>query len=217
MYQRSFTEYDCIIDEAVNDEKALLELINGISPEKRKKKERELASKALQRMSMLYPSVLYCKWDIFAELLKSDNVYSKFPAIYVLANLACIDAEGKLEEVFDDYFGLLGDESIAVSSHVALNAAKIAKAKPDLETRITDKMLNVDLTGRSSEHMAIVSNYIIQAFDEYFEHSSKKAEIIAFAVEQLESVSSKTRKTAKRFLKSRKLGINGKYKASPIQ
>lgn len=187
------------------DDNLIMELIDGISPDRKKMKHRELCSKTLQYISEKYPEMLYDKWNIFVNLLESDNAFSKLPVVYILANLAKIDKEKKFEKAFNTYFGLLNDKSVAISSHVAANSVKIINAKPNLEGQITASLLDIDKTNHTPDHKALIKSYIIEAFSEYFENSTRKDEIIGFIMNQLDSISPKTRKVAKQFLKNNKL------------
>ncbi|MGB3903636.1 MAG: hypothetical protein WBB22_01815, partial [Anaerolineae bacterium] len=141
------------------------------------------------------------KWDFFADLIGSDNTYHKYIAIYILANLTRVDTEHRFENIFEDYYGLLDDKSVIPPSHLARNSGKIARAKPHLQTRITDWLLSVDETHHRPDRKELIKSYAIEGFDEYFEEAEEKERITEFVRLQLESGSPKTRKAAKRFLK----------------
>ena len=86
-----------------------------------------------------------------------------------------------------------------VAGHLAANSGKIAKAKPELQVKITNKLLNIDKTNQ--KHKDLVKAGAIEAFDKYFEEAKNKNKILEFVKDQLNSKSPKTRKTAKEFLK----------------
>jgi len=69
-----------------------------------------------------------------------------------------------------------------------------------LQTKITNKLLNIDKTHRGKQ-TDLLKAYAIEAFNEYFEEASDKKKILDFVKAQLESKSPKTRKVAKEFLK----------------
>lgn len=188
------------LEKLIKDEK-IDGIIEGISPIRKKMERREECSKLLQLISEKHPEALYDKWDTFLGFLKSDNAFSKFPVVYILANLLRIDKDGKFEDSFEDYFNLLNDKSVAISSHVAVNVPKIIAARPELEPMVTGRLIDIDSTEHTEEHKALIKSYIIQAFSEYFEHSSMKDDIFIFVMNQLDSSSPKTRKMAKQFIK----------------
>ena len=182
---------------AIKDEKLLSDLLKGILS-----KEDEVRFenfKALLLLSEEHPEVLYPKWDCLADLLDSDNHYHRYIAINLLANLATVDEKIKFERIFDKYFSNIDGDRTMVAGQAALNSGKIAKAKPNLQTKITNKLLNIDKThhGKQTE---LMKAYAIEALQEYFEVSSDKERILDFVKAQLESKSPKTRKIAKEFL-----------------
>lgn len=156
--------------------------------------------KALLFISEQHPRVLYPKWDSFAELINSDNTNFKYIAIYIIANLTKVDTDYKFEKIFEKYYSLLDDKSVIPASHLAGNSGKIVKAKPKLQTKITDNLLSLDKTHHDAERKDLVKGYAIESFSEYFKEAENKQRIIEFIKEQLKSKSPTTRKTAKRFL-----------------
>ena len=111
------------------------------------------------------------------------------------------DTESKFEKMFDKFYNLLNDESVIPASHLAINSGKIARAKLQLQTKITDKLLNIDNTNHSQEHKELIKGYIIEGFSEYFEESKDKEKIIEFVRKQLKSKSPRTRRQAEQFLR----------------
>ena len=149
-------------------------------------------------ISEKHPEVLYPKWDFFAGLINSDNSYRKLIAVRIMSNLTRADTKNKFNEIFDKYYDLFND-SVIIAGHLAAGSGEIAKAKPELQTKITRKLLSIDKT--KQKHKDLVKAYAIEAFDKYFEEAKDKKKILEFVNEQLNSKSPKTRKKAKEFLK----------------
>jgi hypothetical protein len=185
--------------KALTDKAALTELLAGILS--KKDEIRSPSFKALLLISEEQPELLYPHWDYFAALLESNNTFLKYQAIYLIASLIKADTANKFERLFDTYYNLLDDKSIIPASHAALNSGKIAGAKPELQTRITDRLLRIDETHHEPDHKELIKSYVIEAFSEYFEAAEDKEMILEFVRKQLESGSPKTRKNAKEFLK----------------
>lgn len=152
-------------------------------------------------ISEKHPKVLYPQWDFFADLLTSPNTYFKYIAIYIIANLTRRDPKNRFEKIFNKYYGLLDDESVIPPSHVAANSAKIAKARPHLQTKITNRLLSADKTHHKPERKDLIKGYIIEAFSELFDEARDKKKMLQFVREQLESRSPRTKKKAKEFLR----------------
>lgn len=190
---------ESVAKKALKDKKVLSELFEGILS--KKETIRFNCFKVLLLISEEHPKVLYPKWDFFVKLLSSDNTYHKFIAIYLMANLTRVDTKNKFEKIFNKYYSLLDDKSVIPPSHLAGNSGKIAKAKPKLQTNITNKLLSIDKTHHHPERKDLIKGYAIEAFSEYFEEAKNKKKIIEFVKEQLKSKSPTTRKKAKEFLK----------------
>jgi len=183
--------------KAIEDQELLTELLKGVLS-----KEDEIrypSFKVLLIISEEHPEALYPKWDFFANLINSDNSYKKLIALRLIANLTRVDTENKFEDLFDDYYSILDEEKTMTAGHLAGNSGKIAKAKPKLQLKITNKLLNIDNTHRGKQK-DLIKAYAIEAFDEYYDIAKNKDKIIEFVKKQLESDSPKTRMKAKEFL-----------------
>jgi len=90
---------------------------------------------------------------------------------------------------------------VITASYIAGNSGKIARTKPGLQSRITRRLLSIDETHHPPERRDLIKGFAVEAFEQYFEESDHKAEILEFVTAQLESKSPKTRKLAKAFLK----------------
>jgi hypothetical protein len=185
----------------LEDKTVISELLERVLS--KKEKIRFTCFKVLLFISEEHPKVLYPKWDFFADLLNSPNTYHKYIAIYIIANLAKDDPQNRFEKIFNKYYGLLDDESVIPPAHVAANSAKIARAKPDLQTKITNRLLNIDKTHHKPERKDLIKGYVIETFSELFQEAKDKKRILQFVKEQLESKSPRTKKKAKEFLKKR--------------
>jgi hypothetical protein len=156
--------------------------------------------KVLFLLTQEQPQTLYSKWDYFEEFLESDNTYHKLSAVLLLANLTQIDKDNKFERLFDRYYDLLDDKSFITAAYVAGASGKIARAKPRLRTRITNRLLNIDKTHHNPERKDLVKASIIEAFEEYINQTRNKNRIVDFVQQQLNCRSPKTKKAAKEFL-----------------
>ena len=186
-----------VAEKALKDESLLSELLDGLKL--KNETVRYNSFKVLMRISEENGTVLYPKWDYFVKLMGSDNTYHRLSGLQIIADLTSVDIDNRFDEIFDSYFDLLGSKGTIVAAYVAVNAGKIAKAKPHLRTRITDLLLNIDKihTGKQIE---MIKGGVIEALDKYFEEAENRDAIIEFVKNQLDSESPKTRKQAKEFL-----------------
>ncbi len=192
-------DIESIATKALGDKKLLSELLDGL-----KSKEetfRYNCYKVLMLISKTHGEVLYPAWDYFVELLHSDNSYHKMSAVHLLTNLVKVDVEDRFQKIFDSYYSLLDDKSVIVAIYVAGNSAQIVRAKPHLENRITNILLNIDKTHHPAGRKELIKAGAIEAFMEYFAKARNKAKILEFVTKQQDSESPKTRKIAKAFIK----------------
>jgi hypothetical protein len=186
-----------IAEKALENEGLLSDLLDGL-----KYKEetfRYNCFKVLMLISKEHGEVLYPYWDYFVELLSSEHTYWEMSALQIIANLTELDVENRFEKIFDRYYSILNEEKTSIAAHVAVNSGKIAKAKPELRARITDRLLNIDKTHRGKQK-DLIKGYAIEAFSQYFEEIQDKDKILEFVKGQLDSKSPKTRKAAEEFL-----------------
>ncbi|MFC1900415.1 hypothetical protein ACFLYN_02365 [Chloroflexota bacterium] len=186
-----------VAEQALSDERLLSEILEGLK--NRNETIRYNCHKVLMAISRERGEVLYPHWDYFVEQLDSSNTYHRLSSVSLLAVLAAVDKENKFDELFDKYFGLLGDKGTVLAMYVARNAGKIAVAKLHLCEEITDRLLDIDSVYRGKQ-LELTKSSIIEAFDEFYDESESKDRIIEFVSKQLDSESPKTRKAAKAFL-----------------
>jgi hypothetical protein len=191
---------DRIAELALDDEKLLHDLLDSVSAGRQKSAVRETSSKALMYMAEVWPEVLFPHWGYFMDLLSSDNGFSKYVAVYVISSLAVVETDGRFEKSLNAFYSALDDESVMIASHLALVSGKMAKARPGLRGEITRRLFRIDQSHFDENRQALVKAYIIEAFEQYFDVSENKNEILAFVEQQKECSSPKTRKLAKAFL-----------------
>ena len=188
-----------VAEKALKDRELLSEILAGLKS--KNETLRYNCSKVLTLISEENGDVLYPNWDYFLELLISGNTYRKLSATLIIANLTRFDREGRFEKIFGKYYGILDDKSMIAAIYIASSSGKIIRWKPELETRITDKLLNIDKTHHEEGRKALIKAGAIEAFNEYFAEIKDKDRIIEFVKEQQDSESPKARKLAREFLK----------------
>jgi len=188
---------ETIAQQAISDHHLLTEILNHLLS-----KNDEVRSKNYETilfLSINHPQYLYKQWDFFVDLLSSKNHYHRYIAINILSNLASVDTQNKFDSIFNLYVDQISSRRTMIAGQAIMNAGKIAKSKFTLQQRITDLLLHLDKI-YPGKHTDLMNAYAIQSFQEFFDQSNKKNEIINFAKQQLESTSPKTRKYAKNFL-----------------
>jgi hypothetical protein len=192
-------DIEAVAEKALADSGLLQKILDGLAS--KVETLRYNCHKVLMLISEMNGEILYPKWDYFVELLSSYNSYRKISAVQIIANLTKVDTENRFEEIIDKYYGLLDDKSMIVAIYVASSSGKIVRAKPQLERKITNKLLDIDRTHHPEEHKPLIGAGAIQAFDEYFPKATGKDRIIVFVKEQQNRNGPKTRKIAQDFLR----------------
>lgn len=187
-----------IIKRVLQDKKYISEVLNGIKA--KEDSVRYPNAIALEILSEKNPRIIYPEWDLFVELLGSNNAYHKSIAISTISNLTAIDREQKFEEIFNQYFKLIDDKSVIVARKLCIYAGRIVKAKPELKTEITNVLLSINGTQHNPNRKDLIKGDIIESFGEFFEEIKDKKKILEFVMSQLSSSSPSTVKKAKEFL-----------------
>ena len=187
-----------IARKALKDEKLLAELLDNLWS--KNETIRYNSHKVLLQISEEQPKTLYTHWDYLVKFLDSDNTYHKLSAVILLANLTKVDKVNKFEKIFTKFYGLLDDKSFITAAYVSGVSGKIALAKPNLQTKITNRLLSIDKTHHQQERKDLAKANIIEAFEEYYEQARYKNKMLDFVEKQLDCASPKTRKKAREFL-----------------
>jgi hypothetical protein len=186
---------------ALADGEALKALVDGLVS--KEDAYRYNCFEVLIRVSEHHPAVLYSEWDTFVEMLGKRNAFFRSIGLRLIANLTGADDERRFEALFDRYFGLLGDEKVMVARYLVQSAEGIARRKPHLRARITERLLGIDQTHHAEGRKALIKADALRYFDRFFEESSVKERMLAFAEGLLACSSPKARKAAKSFLSKR--------------
>ncbi|MFX1407558.1 MAG: hypothetical protein ACFFBW_11430 [Promethearchaeota archaeon] len=190
---------ESLVNKAIEEPKVLSELVENLVI--KDETIRYNSHKVLSIVSEVNPKVLYPKWEFFVDLVKSKNNFHKVIGLQIIANLTKIDIKRKFEDIFDIYCDLLDAKSVMTAAKLAGNLGKIANAKPNLRSKITNKLLEIEKTSHEPGRKELIKASVIESFREYFEVSDNRDLIINFVKKQLNSSSPKTRNTAEKFLK----------------
>ena len=190
---------ESIAKKVVNDKKLLDDLLEYTSSDKAVIKYKSL--KVLTLLSEQQSELLYPEWDFFVKLLDNENTFLRTIGATIIANLTRIDTENKFESIFNKYYNLLEDKSMINAANIAGRSGIIAKSKPHLQSKITNKLLDIDKTQHSSECKNIIKGKAILSFNEYIGEFKDKEKIIQFIKKELKNTRPATKKKAEKLLK----------------
>jgi hypothetical protein len=184
---------------ALADNSILSELLEGIQSSQ--DPIRYNSFKVILLISENHPNTLYPQWSLFEKMLGSNNGYFRLIAIQIIANLTKVDTGDRFEKLCDKYFGELSSEKTMTVAHAASNAGKIARAKPGLQSTITNKLVKLDSIYKGKQ-IDLVKGYTIEAFSLYFNEATMKDKnrILEFVRKERTSLNPRIKKIAVDFL-----------------
>ena len=160
--------------------------------------------KVLMNLSETDPEEIYPYMNSFIELLHSKYRILVWNGTAIIANLARVDKEKKLDRIFDEYYALLNDEYLVTVANAISNSAKIALAKPYLIQRITGELLkteNLKTTPHLTEECKrVLAEKTIDCFSQFFDKIENKEKVISYAAKCRNSSRKTLKKKAETFL-----------------
>lgn len=155
----------------------------------------------IAKASEIRPELFYNYWDDFASLLNHKNSYHRDFGLTLIANLTAVDTENKFKVIFDDYLKHINDEKFMTAEHCIKNTAKIMANKEEYKEDIINILLDIDnKCDFPPKQNALMKSGIIEIFDLFYGEITPKDNINEFIKGQLNSISPKTKKTAKKFV-----------------
>lgn len=180
----------------------LPEVIKGVSSPKAA--IRYGCAKVLMDLSEKNPEKLYSHMDFFVRLLDSKFRILTWNAMAIMANLARVDKDKKLDAILQEYYSFLNDPYMVTVANVVGNSSKIALAKPYLTQRIIDELLkveNISLTPHLTEECKrVIAEKTIESIGMFFDQVKTKDRVFAFVKKSLHSPRKTLRIAAENFL-----------------
>ena len=87
---------------AIKNPQSIKQLIEGVTAPKGS--VRFSYEKVLRLISEQRPELIYPYFDVFRQLSGCDNSFLKWGAILTIGNLASVDSDNKIDEIFDEYY-----------------------------------------------------------------------------------------------------------------
>ena len=176
------------------------ELITGLSSPKARVKFG--AAKALRALSERTPEKVYAHFDILTRFLRHENSILRWNAMLVLANLASIDKDRKLDSILGELLAPIRGKHMIDAGMAMRCGAAIALAKPWLAERIVRRILAVEnAVYATPECRNIAIGHALNALHQVIPSLAHKASVIRFAARQLTNSRPATRKKADRFVR----------------
>ncbi|MEX1247925.1 MAG: hypothetical protein WEA61_05540 [Anaerolineales bacterium] len=98
---------------------------------------------ALRKVSRAHPRLLYAYFNTLVDLLRTSQPLIRTEIIYILANLAQVDTQNKIDEFLDAYFEPLDGPNLLTAMSVVKASLRVLAAKPYLGKQIAGELLRV--------------------------------------------------------------------------
>jgi hypothetical protein len=160
------------------------------------------ALKELRLLSERAPDLFHPHFEFFVTLLQNKNSILRWNAILILANLAWVDGERRIDRILDEYLAPVYGPRLIDAANAIRGATAIAVAKPYLADRIAGQILRVErATYGTPECRNVAVGHAIKSFDRLFPIVANKRDIQLFVSRQLDNSRAATRKKAEKFLR----------------
>lgn len=161
--------------------------------------------KVLMDLSETHPEKMYQNIDSFIDLLDSKYRIITWNSMAIIANIAEVDKEKKIDTIFQKYINFLKDEYVITVANTIENLGKIALAKPYLIQKITTEILrveNIKLTPHLTEECRrVIAEKAIGSIDQFFNNIQEKKKVLSFVERQVKSSRKSLRSKAAEFVK----------------
>lgn len=175
-------------------------ILNGARS--RESRVRLASAKILLLISERAPHLVYRHYDSLLGILESENAILRWNATQIIANLAAVDHQERIERMLDRFMNPIYEDEMIGAETCVQAGARIALAKPHLANRIAEHILNVEhAIYKTAECRNVALGHAIVAFDQFLREISRQDEVMAFVRRQLQNSRPATRKKAEAFLK----------------
>lgn len=159
-------------------------------------------AKALRIIVEEEPELLYPYFDQFASMLrKPASKIFLWEAIYLLAGLAPVDEDEKLEGVLPDYFAHIEGPMMITAANIVKGGAELVAARPEFAQRAVKEILRTE-RGKyeTAECYEIVIGNALKTFTKIYKWVEDKQPVVHFAERHKGSSRPSTRKVAEALL-----------------
>lgn len=161
--------------------------------------------KVLMDLSEKHPEEIYQNIDSFIELLDSKYRIITWNSMAIIANIARVDKEKKIDNIIQKFFSFLNNEYMITVANAVGNLGKIAFVKPYLANQIVDEILKVEkvkLTAHLTEECRrVIIEQAIKSIDLIYNNIDEKKNVLLFVERQVNSSRKSLRSKAAKFIK----------------
>jgi hypothetical protein len=161
------------------------------------------SAKALCQASDSQPAKVYSHFDEVVRLLRQPNHILQWNAMRILAGLATVDRDGRIDEILEEYLAPAAGPSMIGAAEAVAGGAAIASAKPHLAALIANRILQVESAHYTTEECRnVVIGHALRACERLAPLLEDTSQVRGFAERQVENPRQATRRKAERLIAS---------------
>jgi hypothetical protein len=156
----------------------------------------------VEKASLQQPMIFYPFWDKIAALLHHKNSYHRDFGLEIIGNLCKVDKENRFDGIEDEFFALINDEKFMTGNVCVKSLLKIFQHKPDKRARILETLLDIEnQCDYTEKQIGVLKADVLEIFGAIYDEIQDHDAIRNFVKAEANSISPKTRKTAKKLVK----------------
>lgn len=164
--------------------------------------DRLVAAKDLCRLSDDQPGRVYPHFDEVVRLARHSNRVLQWNAMRVLANLARVDQDGRLDAMLDEYLAPVTGAVMIGAANAIAGGAVIAQSKPHLARIVAQCILRVEHAEYATpECRNVAIGHALRALERLSPLLPERATVRAFAARQTRNPRPATRRKAERLVR----------------
>ena len=180
-----------------HDKASLMSAIAGLSSVGTRKFK---TAKALIALSDEQPDKLYPYFNAFRNLLETKNKIIQWSAFQIVANLAKVDKERRIDGIIVNYLAPIAGPVMVTAANSIMGSAKIAQTHKHLSNRIVRAILQVENAKyQTDECRNVAIGHAITALG--LMEVKRSADAVGFLERQTANTRASTRKKAELLLK----------------
>ncbi len=159
-------------------------------------------AKKLLQLAKDSPTFLYDYFDIWVEMMESENNILKWTAIDLIGYLSAVDKENKTDQKIESLLDFLHGGHLITSNHAIFALGLIAKNKPEHRTKIIKELLAVSKDKfETGECKNIAIGKVVLALNGFLDDIRGDKKILTFVKESQLSTRHATKKKADALMK----------------
>jgi hypothetical protein len=148
------------------------------------------------------PELFYEYWNDFVSLLNHKNSYHRDIGLTIIGNLTKVDKNNLFSNIFQEYIEHFNDDKFMTAQCFVQNMKKILRNKNEYADQIIRVLLDVDqICTYPEKQRELLKSDIIEVLEQAYESEIYEDTIVEFIRSQSSSVSPKTKKKVKQFLR----------------